>query len=180
MARIHLDVSEFGTVFATVQHGSWRWECQGDYQVDHEEMRRWLSGEPSVEDEEDRAWIRYINGLRQAGIPFQRVRVLTEPLNDYLRWMVDTTNRNIEAGEDIRWLQASQAERLGMPEYDFYLLDDNRVVILNFDDSLALTGADVLDDDDTVRLHQAHRDRVWQHAVPHHEYVKGRSVERST
>lgn len=162
--------TEFTALFSTVTRSSWRWECQGDYTVDHEKVQRWRSGETQQENERD-DWVVYIRGLRQAGIPFERVRTLTEPLTDYLVWMLAITNWNVDAGEDIRWIKESRARELDMIDYDFYLLDDNRVVIMHFDDDKVLTGAEVVDDEDVVAEHRAWRDTVWPHAVRHREYL---------
>lgn len=162
---------EFDALFPTVKRSSWRWECQGDYTVDRESVRRWRDGEQRPEDEKHRGWVRYIGGLREAGIPFERVRMLTEPLTDYLAWMLAITNWNIDAGEEIRWIKESQARELGAPDYDFYVFDDNRVVILNFDGDKVLTGAEVIDDEDVVAEHRAWREKVWPQAVKHREYL---------
>ncbi|WP_209648103.1 DUF6879 family protein [Kibdelosporangium banguiense] len=159
-------------LFNTVTRRSWRWECQGYYEVDRAALERWLRGEPEVEDEADRAWVTYIRTLTQAGIPFERVRMQPEPPTDYIRWMLDTTTRNIEAGEDIRWITESRARELGMPTYDFYLFDDSRLAILHFDADALLTGVEVIDDGDVVDQHRQLRDRVWPHAVLHSEYVR--------
>lgn len=161
---------EFAALLRTVTRSSWRWECQGDYRVDHQKVQGWLSGE-SRENEEAREWVRFIGGLRQSGIPWERVRMLTEPLSDYLAWMLANTDWNINAGEDIRWIKESKARELGAPDYDFYIFDDNRVVIMHFDEEKVLTGAEVVDEEDVVAEHRAWRDTVWPHAVPHREYL---------
>lgn len=162
---------EFGALFPGIKRRSWRWECQGYYNVDDEKMVRWREGKPPLEDPEHRPWVEFQRGLKEAGIPFERVRMLTEPLTEYLRWMLDITDWNVDAGEDIRWLPESKARELDMPRYDFYLFDDNRVVILLFDDEKVLTGAEIVDDADFVAQHQEYRQRVWSLATPHREYV---------
>lgn len=159
-------------LFDTVTRSSWRWECQGHYEVDRVALERWRRGEPEVEDEADRAWVAYIRRLAAGGIPFERVRMLTEPPTDYLRWMLDTTDRNVDAGEDIRWIDESRARELEMPTYDFYIFDDDRLAILRFDTNRVLTGVEVIDGDDVVNHHRQLRDRVWPHATPHAEYVR--------
>ncbi|MGH3622865.1 MAG: DUF6879 family protein, partial [Sciscionella sp.] len=162
--------AEFEGLFDSVRHGVWRWECQGDYYADHADVLRWQTGEPPVEDERVRAWMRYIQGLRTAGIPFQRVRMLSEPLTEYLEWMLDTTGRSIAAGEDIRWVGQDLAHELDMPDYDFYIFDD-RVAILHFDDRRRLTSADLIDENDVVQSHRDLRDLIWQYAIPHQEFT---------
>jgi uncharacterized protein DUF6879 len=171
MRKLINPADEFVALFPTVVRSSWRWECQGDYTVDHDNVRRWRNGEPDRDDLIHRDWVRYISGLRQAGIPFERVRMLTEPLTDYLTWMLAITNWNIDAGEDIRWIKESKARELGVPDYDFYIFDDNRVVIMNFGEDKLLINAELVDDEDVLEEHRAWRDRVWPHAVRHRDFL---------
>jgi hypothetical protein len=166
-----VDPDELTALFSTVTRSSWRWECQGHYEIDRAALERWLRGEPEIEDDDDRAWVAYIRRLAQAGIPFERVRMQPEPPTDYIRWMIDTTTRNINAGEDIRWITETRARELKMPTYDFYLFDNSRLAILHFDADTVLTGVEVIDDGDVVDQHQRMRDRVWPQAVPHLDYV---------
>ncbi|WP_435583444.1 DUF6879 family protein [Amycolatopsis thermoflava] len=174
MSRRTLNAAEdFAALFQTVRRSSWRWECQGWYAVDMPDVERWLRGEPAVETDEDRAWVDYIAGLRAVGVPFARVRMLTDPLTDYLRWMLATTDRNVDAGEDIRWVEQRDVAGLGLPDYDFYVFDDDRVVVLRFDDGKQLVAVELDDDPGVVRQHQQWRDRVWPLAIPHTDYRAG-------
>lgn len=164
-------VEQLAALFPAVTRSSWRWECQGEYQVDAAKLDQWRRGEPFQETEAGLEWHAFIRGLRDRGIPFERVRMLTEPLTEYLRWMLGVTYRNIAAGEDIRWLAEHQARELRMPRYDFYLIDDERVAIMRFDRDKALTGVEVIDDLDVVARHRAYRDAVWPLAVRHDDYL---------
>src|SRR5882724_9711205 len=145
VSQTWIDPNEgFAELFATIKRSSWRWECQGYYRVDDEAVQRWLDGEPTVDGTEYQEWRHYIRGLNEAGIPFQRARMLTEPLNDYLRWMLATTTQhNVAAGEDIRWLSENLARQLEMPGYDFFLFDDDRVVIMEFNDDKLLASVEL-------------------------------------
>lgn len=173
MTSRRLGPDELGALLDTVRRSSWRWECQGHYAVDEPELDAWRSGRPIEETDDDRAWRAYIHRLREAGIPFERVRMLTNPLTDYLRWMLEITDRNIAAGEDIRWVEQRHVAGLGLPDYDFYLLDTDRVAVLRFDEATELLGIDVEDEPGTVRRHQAWRDLVWPLATPHADYIAG-------
>lgn len=172
MTRRQLNpTTDFAALFPAVTASSWRWECQGHYAVDQDELDQWLAGTPKAEDDSDRAWYAYIRSLAGRAIPFQRVRMLTDPLTDYLRWMLATTHRNIAAGEDIRWITQGEASELGMPDYDFYVFDDDRIAILHFDNAKILTGATIDDAPHVVDQHRRWRDLVWQHAVRHEDYT---------
>lgn len=149
---------------------AWRWECQGEYAVDAPEVQRWRDGHPTDMDRKT-PWLEYIRDITSRGMTFQRARMLTDPLTEYLRWMIEqTTHLNVEAGEDIRWVRQADAAAAGMPSYDFYLFDDARVAIMRFDDAKLLTGLELVDDPDAVAQHRAYRDMVWPRAIRHADY----------
>lgn len=149
----------------------WRWECRGDYStVDADLLRRWRAGR-GRDPEEDRPWAEYIGGLQGRGVRFERVRRLTEPLTEYLRMQLDFTYMNVEAGEDVCWVAPSVAADVGMPDHDFYVVDDEMIAVLDFDTAGQFDGARVSAAAEVVARHVAWRDLIWSHAVPHTRYL---------
>lgn len=156
---------------------AWRWECQGVYASDLPAMRRDQAGD-SADSPHRTAWLDHIRAITTAGKTFARVRMLTEPLTDYLAWMIGRTQANVDAGEDIRWLPEAQARELNMPDYDFYLLDDARVAIMRFDTAKVLTDIEVVTDEHTIAQHRSYRDLAWPLAVRHADLAG--AAERGT
>lgn len=155
----------------SVAMSSWRWEAQGDYSViDADLLHRWRAG-LGRDHEAQRPWVTYIQGLRARGIPFQRVRMLTDPLTEYLRCQLDVSDSNIAAGEDIRWVSEATARALGMPPYDFYIVDNALVAQLVFDSTGMLGGLRLSRDPEVLAQHRRWRDVIWPHAIPHQEYI---------
>ena len=167
---------EFAALFRDFRHSAWRWECQGTYHEpgEREPFRRWQAGDPDTTFLD--SWAAQVRQFRAEGKTFQRVRMVTEPPTDYLRWMFEVTTMNIAAGEDIRWIAESEAAALGAPRHDFYIFDDTRVAIMEFDEN-GVAGAEVRDDDATLAEHRRWRDLVWPRATPHDqsEYATTRS-----
>jgi hypothetical protein len=156
-------------LFTTFARSSWRWECQGDYAIDATAMQRWRDGEPP--DMTRKApWLRYIREITAAGKSFSRVRMLTEPLTEYLRWLIEQTASNIDAGEDIRWITQSAAAELDVPDYDFYLFDERRVAIMRFGPDQLLSDLELIDTPDAVAQHLAYRDAIWRRSISHAEF----------
>ncbi|RMI41030.1 hypothetical protein EBO15_24665 [Actinomadura harenae] len=109
------------------------------------------------------------------GRPFQRVRVVTVPLGNYSRYALWSAQGNHAADEEIRYLDRDQAAALGLPvrpPHDAWLLDDNRVALLHFDDDDQLLGAELLDDPATVEQHQIWRDIAWKASVSRDEFLR--------
>lgn len=165
----HLD-----QLFGSFTRSAWRWECQGEYAVDAAKLQRWRDGlAPDLEAK--RPWLDYIRSITEAGKMWQRVRMLTDPLTEYLRWLLEQTQTNVDAGEDIRWVDGNRARELGMPDYDFYLFDEKRVAIMRFDDDRLLCHVEVIDSTKIVEQHQRFRDIAWPHAIRHVDYYTTRS-----
>lgn len=149
----------------------WRWECRGDYSaVDADLLRRWRAG-LGRDPDEDRSWTEYVQELRRRSVRFERVRRLTEPLTEYLHMQLDFTYMNIDAGEDVRWVAPSVATDVGMPDHDFYVIDDAMVAVLDFDGAGRFAGARSNGAAEVVAHHVAWRDLIWPRAVPHARHL---------
>jgi len=158
--------AEFAELLRSFESSAWRWECQGTYREpdESEPLQAWRDGQPY--DGFMDGWLAQIRQLRAADRTFERVRMLTDPPTEYLSWMIGITHLNVEAGEDIRWIDEQEARELGAPRYDFYILDDRVVARLHFA-TIGLVGAEVTDEPGTVIEHRRWRDVVRPVAVPH-------------
>lgn len=162
--------ADFVELVTGFEHTAFRWECQGTYREpsEREPFRLWQEGTPDHSFLD--GWLAKVRAMRAGGKTFARVRMITDPPTEYLRWMVGLTHLNVEAGEDIRWLSEADARAFGAPTDDYYLLDDACVAILHFDEN-GVAGADV-----TGNPAQVERARRWQrlaqmNATPHAIYM---------
>jgi hypothetical protein len=119
-------------------------------------------------------WGDHLDVIRAAaarGVTIRRVRVVSEPLSDYLRWEHACTTVNIEAGEDIRWLSRTQAADLMLPGADCWVFD-HRVVRWNFQrgDGTNPRHYTFSSDPRTIRDIVAAFELAWNRATPHAEY----------
>lgn len=161
----------FPELFDTFSSTAWRWECQGEYHEpdEAEPFAAWKVGHP--DDSFLQPWCEKIRKLTGEGKTFGRVRMLTEPLTEYLEWMLSFTHLNIDAGEDIRWIAESTVTALpDRPRDDFYIFDDVRVATLLFDEN-GVCGAEVTDDRDSVQRALKWRHLVSDLAIPHSKYL---------
>lgn len=151
----------FDQLFAAFSATADRIELRDYYrsEVEDEVVRRFVAGEP-----DDMAWSKpwfdKIRTLLAEGKRFRRVRVVTVPLTDYQRCgVVRVTPHNIEAGEDIRYLDRAQIADLDLPTFDYWLFDAGlptaRAVKLHFDDRDSFLGAEVIASESLVELSAA-------------------------
>jgi len=156
------------------QRSAWRWETQGVYREPEEQepFRQFLAGhEPDLSFMH--GWWATVEANVQAGKRYGRIRVLTEPLTDYLRFELSFTQQNVDAGEDIRVMTLDRARELGLPDEDFWLLDDELAAVMHFDEN-GFRYADAVTEPQEVERFREIRDRAWQDAIPFREYLASR------
>jgi hypothetical protein len=92
-------------------------------------------------------------------------------LTDYLRYEAEWGYLpNSEAGEDIRILDLAERPRPdGLADHDFWLIDDQLVIRMHYDDRGRFAGAEVLGADMLPR-YRAARDAAVQAAEPFASY----------
>jgi hypothetical protein len=158
----------------TFERDAFHLELKDEYRAGYEDgpFARWLRGEV-----DDFAWMQpwliRMQSATRAGKTVRRVRVITEPLTDYIRWEHSVTRLNQEAGEDIRWLpRRLLPEGIEFPAggNDWWLFDDRLVTVGHFHDDLRVKGSELITDPAVVADCIRVRDQLWSIAVPHSEY----------
>ena len=126
-------VQDFGSLF---RHRVFRLETLDYYDADNEtvpfaqfhagQSADWAWREP---------WKRLVRGVRASGRIMQRVHIVSEPVNDYIRFeLLRVYPANVEAGEDVRVLGREQSQGLTVGG-DFWLFDDRRAACLIYDEA---------------------------------------------
>jgi hypothetical protein len=167
---------EFQRLFLTFEHTAFRLEVRDFYNVagEQEDFARFLAGEQldkEKEAAERRPWLDKMRAATAAGKRVERVRVVTEPLTDYIRFEIEGTDLNIAAGEDIRYLPRQHPAAAALPGHDFWLFDSRRLVLMRFDDQARPLPYELTTDPAIVVEHCYWRDAAWHHAISHDQYT---------
>ncbi|MDT0306942.1 hypothetical protein RM780_08190 [Streptomyces sp. DSM 44917] len=160
---------EFGRLFETFGTSAFRLETLAAYDVEAErkEFEGFLRGEPIPRDwAEDNPWVR---SMTRQGKSVARVHVVRSPLSAYLRFEFAAYPGNIAAGESIGIIDLARGEVPGLPDHDFWLFDDARVLRMHYTDSGAFLGAEPLPDN-RLAEYRRYRDIALAHAVSFAEY----------
>lgn len=115
-------------------------------------------------------WRATVAAAVARGVGVRRVRIVSEPLSEYIRFEHELTFHNIRAGEQVRWLPRKQASDLALPGNDFWLFDDQLVVFNHFGGNDEFLENERRDDSDTVSLCRRAFESVWARAKPHETY----------
>ena len=87
-------------------------------------FQAWLASDrEEFERRLTRPWLDLIREMADCGVQVRRVRVISEPVTDYVRFQHAGTALNVAAGEDVRWLPRAGASGIALPGNDFWLLD---------------------------------------------------------
>jgi hypothetical protein len=165
----------FFELFTSFERTARRLETRDRYDIpgERESFQRFLAGEPDDPDElilRDR-WLSNLRTATAAGKRFERVRVVPEPLTDYLRFEVRGTRYNVDFGEDVRYVHRNQANALGLPAHDFWVFDSSRLVLMYFTADNRHLGSELITEPEMVQRHERWLDLAFEHATPHRQYL---------
>ncbi|MFE1150813.1 DUF6879 family protein [Streptomyces albidoflavus] len=133
-----------------------------------------LAGERNDLADRDAWWNDFHSANASAaarGVSVRRMRVVSEPVTDYIRFEYACTPQNIAAGEEVRWLTRRNARGLLLPASDLWIFDDRLVRYSIFSGGGAFV-EDLLDDDPaTVKSYADACELIWKRATPHDEFT---------
>ena len=169
MARISYE--EFQAAVRSSRR-AWHIEQRDTYNVasEDEPFGRFLTG--ASDDYRWLAeWLGFIAEVTAADTRVQRARLVTVPHTDYTRWGLVVAEKLTAAGENIRYLPRHRTAGIELPKEDFWLLNDDRLILSVFSADGRQGGFASNDDPDLVTQCREVRDQVWSRAVDYHEYV---------
>ncbi|MFJ2266547.1 DUF6879 family protein [Streptomyces sp. NPDC087849] len=158
-------------LFEEFDHTAWRLETQRGYATDRvsRNWARFQRGE-SLGYDPSSPWHASVREKTQQGKVFARVRLVDAPPTEGQRFLLASGLANVEAGEDIRNLHRTDAQRIGLPEFDFWLFDSRLLARFHIDDQGVTSGVELIDDAPAVLRACQARDAAWHHAVPTKEF----------
>lgn len=167
-----LDSDAFRERLTGFERSAWRWECQPVYGIPSEQpsVAAYAAGEPRPAGL-NAGWHERVREIVRSGRTIGRVRVIRHPLTEYQRRQLDWVYPDsAKAGEDIRILDLTEDD-LGLPNQDFWLLDEQTVIHLNFADDGKLLARKLIEQADVAQyLHW--RETAIKHSVPIADYVR--------
>lgn len=167
----------FDELLAGARRSAIHLELRDGYAVPDEEddYRRWRKTGERDADPASPYWAPWVSMVRAAtdrGVTMRRVRVVSEPVSDYIRYEHAGTIVNVAAGEDVRWLPRDQAVGLLLPVVDGWVFDDEQLLLNHFDGDghWAARPMELRTDPDLVRVYAGAVETLWDRAIPHNQY----------
>jgi hypothetical protein len=122
-------------------------------------------------------WLRMVLEAAAEGRRFARVRVVDLPMSDWNRYSYTLAAHNIAAGEDIRYLSRGNAAEL--PDYDYWLFDSSKLVVMRFDESDRFIGGELVEDLAEIVRANYWRDAAWHKAMRRDDFASKSSGTRT-
>lgn len=141
MHNLQADRTGYEFMLHRARWSAWRWECQGIY----------CDQAPARERVPD-------------GVDVARVWVLTDPLTESQHRQLDALPERMACGERIGVVSEARAVELDLPDHDFWIVDDEYVIVVNYRDHLCV-GATAVVDPAVVAQYRQLRDLAARHAV---------------
>lgn len=142
--------------------------------IEKDRFRTWLRGEPldaQTEAEWWRPWFDLMKRNSEAGKTLRRLRIVSEPVTDYIRFEWLDAAQLVHAGEDVRWLPRRRASKLMLPGNDFWMFDRETVAFTHFSGDGHVADHHVTTDPDVVEACAMAFEEAWKIAIPHNEYT---------
>ncbi|MFI8529048.1 DUF6879 family protein [Streptomyces aquilus] len=168
-----IGLDEFDRLFTQFEHTAWRLETRRRYASDEvtDTYAQFLRGEPVDWTGRDAEWCAERREQVALGKRFERVRVVDNPPTPGQLYLLDNARRNSSVGEDIRQLWRTDADRLQLPDEDFWLFDSRLVARLSFTEADELTSVELITEPMEVNRYAQVRDAATHYAVPYEEFA---------
>ncbi|OHV64175.1 hypothetical protein BCD48_37630 [Pseudofrankia sp. BMG5.36] len=162
----------FGTLLRACSSSAVHLEMRDTYDRDDPWFQAWLGG-----DQEEfrrrlapRPWLDLIAEVTGHGVDVRRVRVVSEPVTDYIRFEHATTAASVTAGEQIRWLPRHLATGLLLPANDFWVFDGRQAQFNYFSGDGEFLETRLSPDPVIAAQCAATFEAAWERAVAHEKY----------
>jgi Family of unknown function (DUF6879) len=140
------------------------------YTPDDQRFLDWLAGRP-LPCPANPKWSELVRTHTARGVRFRRARLVSEPLAAYIRFEHAITSEvNVSAGEDVRWLPRRRAADLCLPVNDFWLFDGRLIRFSYFSGDGDILEDELESDPAVAKMCSAAFEAVWGRSIPHADY----------
>ena len=167
----------FHDALADARHTAYHLEQRDVWILDSEEYRssfdEFTAGRGADVDPDSELWREWSSTVRAAtarGIEFRRLRIVSEPLTDYIRWEHAITSANVAVGEQVRWLPRSMCIDLLVVPVDFWVFDSASVLFGHFSGDGAVVRHELRTEPEIAKLTEDCFEAAWARAIPHEQY----------
>jgi hypothetical protein len=162
----------------TAQQSIFRLQLLPVYVADtYQHFLAWQRGAAQPDEIKHTAWHDLVGRKTGEGCSMQMVHVVDRPFNDYLRYCLDWWYPNrIAAGEQVLGVDRREVDASKLPDHDFWLFDDERVIRMDYEPDGKFSAATLLNDS-VAHEYTKYERYVQRFAVPFND-LAGASTTR--
>lgn len=161
----------FEEMFARCHTSAVHLEMRDEYTPDDPVFTAWHAGQPVDILSEWREWYNLIRATTGRGVKIRRARVVSEPVTAFIRHEYESTSQlNIPAGEEVRWLPRRKAGGMLLPANDLWIFDDHTVRFGYFAGNGTYLGHEIISDPAIISQCATSFENVWDLAIDHTLY----------
>jgi len=116
-------------------------------------------------------WCSLVREAAGRGVELRRLRLVSEPVTDYIRWEHALTAANLAAGEQVRWLPRSRCMDLLIVPVDFWIVDSRLVRFGLFSGDGDVADHQVRDEPRISALVADCFEAAWSRGIAHEHYT---------
>lgn len=172
-----MDLEELEKIIERSTRSAFRLEALPQYLVDHEadEFAAWKAGKPwPLFTPETSPWLAYMQSRTQQGYRWYRVHILDYPLSEYTRFELRGYQALQAVGEEIYLVDRRAHPELEGLREDFWLIDDDIVARMIYDEEGHFIRPEHVDHIDPYR---EMRDMTLRHAKTLDDYTSRKEVQ---
>ncbi|MGH3320025.1 MAG: DUF6879 family protein [Streptosporangiaceae bacterium] len=165
--------TEIRDALTSAQRSAMHLEMRDHYTPDDPAFADWRVGKALDPAQRWRSWFDLVSATVARGVSVRRVRIVSEPVTDYIRFEHTVTGGlNVAAGEQVRWLPRRRAADLLVPGCDLWVFDDSVVIFNHFagDGSRPSDATERREDAVLAQRVAGALDTIWKRAIPHEKY----------
>lgn len=178
-------MNNFDKNWRSAKKSIFRLEGRAEYRVpeEQESLKKWKQGELDLgKDKELQKWLGSLKSAKKRGIVIQRVRVVPKSLPEYIKFQIDVWQKySSKNGEEFFFLNESDYQEiiagLGFNPKDFWLFDDQGLLIVNYSPTGQFTGDILIADGGMAKRYCDLKAKLLQKSVPLASFVKSMKTE---
>lgn len=172
------DTDPIFEMLRTAKTSAWHFETrdawalgEGPHRDSFEEFMRTGTVDDSPDATFRSGWLPVVREAVARGIEFRRLRLISEPVTDYIRWEHALTAANVAVGEQVRWLPRRLCMDLAVVPVDFWIVDGSAVRFGLYSGDGEFAGYESRSEPGIAKLVSSTFATAWERGIPHNQYA---------
>ncbi|MEK6846213.1 MAG: DUF6879 family protein [Nanoarchaeota archaeon] len=171
------NISLMEEAWKSARKNIFRLEAIPEYNIPEDlvSFKKWKQGKSDL-DEASKKWLENLSKTGWRGVRMQRVRVVSLPLSEYIKYEIDFWKYSIKNGEEILFLEDKKyrtaIQNIDFELRDFWMFDDKVSIIFHYDETGDFVKEEPVADQRVIKKHLELKQKMLQLAIPMGEFLK--------